>query len=152
MRRFLSVVAAYLIACGVAAVGLGVHLAILAAVSSDLPVTGIKSAIEAVLGMVGGIGMLFLFLCLSAWPGFLVMRLLLWVLRRTDWPSFAVAGALNAVMVVVLMTWDQGFTVAQFVKYPPSPVVPLIGCIAGIAACLAERYFLQKASQAAATA
>jgi hypothetical protein len=131
----------YIVACSVAAIALIPFFAISAIGSGEFSTFGPNE----VLGMVGGLGMIFLLICVAASPGFAVMRLVLRLLRRSDLPSFAAAGALNALLAIILFTGPEEISIALFIEYPPDPIVPVIGGLAGAAACLAERYFARRA-------
>jgi hypothetical protein len=135
----------YFLACGVAAVG--VPVAIFGFADAPFPAFGA----EAVLGMIGAIGMLFLVICLAAWPGFLAMRLLLRLLKWTDWPSFALAGGLSGMLLTLLFFGPQNSSLELFLKYPPSLIFILVGALSGAVACQTEKYFARRYANKAAT-
>ena len=101
--------------------------------------------LDELVGMIGVIVLIFLMMCIVALPGFAVLRFVLRVLRRTDWPSFAVAGAINAMISNNLFSSIEDLTIADLTAYWHNPVVPLSGAVAGVASCFAERYFARQA-------
>lgn len=95
---------------------------------------------ELILGLIGAIGMNFVGTCLLALPGFLVLRLCLWRLQRSDWPSFALAGALNGAALSMLLWGPQTTSFELFQTYPPSPIFLALGALAGVVAWMAEKF------------
>ena len=53
---------------------------------------------------------------LTAFPGFVFLRLLLSIFRRSDLPTFAVAGLLNAIVATVLFFEQEPLRVVQSVS------------------------------------
>lgn len=139
----------FLVACAVAATAFTIH-SVISMIASAQSAT--SEWVELLLGAIGVIGMLFMLICGVALPGFALMRLILWRLRRMDWPSFAIAGALNAVLAASFFAQTGEFSFELFIKYPPSPIAPLIGGMAGAAACLTERYFARRSAMKAGVA
>ena len=78
--------------------------------------------LEVVFGRieVGGLfalmSLVFQMTLLAALPGFLILRLLLGIFRRSDLPTFAVAGLLNAIVAIVLFFEQEPFRVVQSVS------------------------------------
>ena len=76
-------------------------------------------AIEGVVGK-AGVGelpplalLVFQMTLLTALPGFVFLRLLLGIFRRSDLPTFAVAGLLNAIVATVLFFEHDPFRIIQ---------------------------------------
>jgi hypothetical protein len=121
----------YLAGCGVTGLLLGLFLVITS------PNPGSSAPDTLVLTVLAPL-FLAMLTCVFAWPSFIVLRFILWVMRRTDWPSFAVAGVLNAAVMAVFMFGSADLRL--FLEYPPNPIILPIGFVAGVAACVVERY------------
>jgi hypothetical protein len=139
----------FLVACAVAAIAFTIHSVIFMIASSQ---SAKQELSELLLGTIGVSGMLFMLICVVALPGFVLMRLILWIFKRTDWLSFAIVGALNGLLVASFFGQTGEFSIELFIKYPPSPIAPLIGSMAGAAACLTERYFARRNAMKAVVA
>jgi hypothetical protein len=127
-RVWPSVVLGYVSACLAAALVMVAYLAV-----SAIGEAGVNPAKMFVGALWFGAG-LTLFV---SWPGFMVLRLLLHRLRRSDPFSFAVAGAINAYGLACLLLGAD--TLELLWRYPPDPFFVVAGGIGGVVACLVER-------------
>jgi hypothetical protein len=129
---FGPVIAGYFAGCCVATLGFG---GLLAALSIEQSV-GLAEALK-VIGWLGGL--VFVGILMTAWPGFIALRLVLHLLGQPGWAGFAVAGALNAVVTKVGFDVVREGSFAIVLQNPPEILIPLIGVFAGLAAWMTER-------------
>lgn len=130
--------AGYLFSCIVGAIGLALMMWVERTISR---IYGGPSAIHAS-ESIPDVAFILFFLVPIAFPFFLGLRLVLWALRRKDWPSFAGAGAICALVILLGMS-DARFAGDHFWEfvwqYPPNIWVVVVGAFAGAAECLSER-------------
>jgi hypothetical protein len=129
------VLGGYVAACLAGAVSMAMILTVLRLGQQGAP----PASIESLLGAVGVAGMFFLFACIVALPGFVVLRAGLYWLGGTDWASFAVAGGVNAWFALIVFNNPFQFSVSNFIQYPPNPIITLFGAVAGVTSWAVER-------------
>jgi hypothetical protein len=127
-RVWPSVVLGYVSACLVAALVMVAYLAL-----ASIGEGGVNPA-KMFLGAIWFGAGLTLFV---SWPGFLILRGLLYLLGRSDPFSFAVAGAINAYGLACLLLGAD--TLDLLWRYPPDPFFLVAGGIGGVVACMVER-------------
>jgi hypothetical protein len=128
LLAFLFVLLGFVAACATASLAMATYL-VLPEGGNPLP-----NLVSAFLGiLIFGLPMTLFF----SLPGFLVLRLVLHLARRSDPFSFAFAGAVNAYGLAVL--FHGGKNLDQFLTHPPDPMFAVAGALGGIVALLIER-------------
>jgi hypothetical protein len=86
------------------------------------------------------IGFTFAAFVLTAWPGFALLRLIMFGLGRHGLISFVIAGALNATFTKAFAEIAMGQnTIAGLLQRPPHPLTLTMGAVAGLTAWFIEK-------------
>jgi hypothetical protein len=136
--RLSRIAAGYVAGCGIAAIALILHMLVR---DPSVLATGVG---DVVIGLITLIGMLFLVIFLVGLPGFVLMRLVLHRLKRSDMPILAVAGGILGLLYTLLFFGPQTSSIGLFWEYPPSPIFVAMGALAGAASGTTEAYFARQ--------
>ncbi|MGV8984676.1 MAG: hypothetical protein ACOH2H_00105 [Cypionkella sp.] len=133
-----GVAAGYLFSCLIATVGLAVLGISEKALFGSPDCRFVSVAFEYLLA-----GTVFIMLLsIFAFSAFILIRLILWALRRMDWPSFALGGAISSLASGLSMSnsrYSEGHFWELVWRYPPYLWLLLIGALDGAAECLTQR-------------
>ena len=138
--RLVPVVVGYAVACFAAALA----MIVISALPNLSQINSLAMLFALPFGLARSVGLFFLIAVVTAWPGFILLRGGLHLLRRKDRFSFLLAGAINAVVTLIVFNNPLEFSLTDFIQYPPNPITLVYGGIAGLACWSAERTMLRR--------